>query len=88
MHHAHPMPNVECELQNLSRYKNFASLELSHDFYKLSVAQNSEECQSFVTQDGIFTPTRVLHGTINAARYLQAAMEGMIADGLSEDKLA
>jgi RNase H-like domain found in reverse transcriptase len=42
------------------------------------LAPESQECQSFITPDGVFSPKRVLHGTSNAVLHLQAALQGVL----------
>jgi hypothetical protein len=61
-----PMPHVESELSRLQSSKFFATFDLSHGYWQLPLAPESQECQSFITPDGVYSPTRVLHGTTNA----------------------
>ena len=63
--HNFPMPNLEHELSGLKDAMYFANFDMSHGYRQLLLALLSQECQSFITPDGIFTPTRVLHGTTN-----------------------
>ena len=69
-----PMPHVESELARLRGTTCFASFDLSHGYWQLPLATESQECQSFITPDGVFTPTRVLHGTTNAVTHMQAVL--------------
>jgi hypothetical protein len=69
-----PMPHVESELARLRGATCFASFDLSHGYWQLPLASESQECQSFITPDGVFTPTRVLHGTTNAVAHMQAVL--------------
>lgn len=85
--HSHPMPNIECELGKLAKSKYFASFDLSHGYWQLPLDEGSQECQSFVTPDGVYSPTRVLHGTTNAVRYLQSALENMLLKPLGNQFL-
>jgi Reverse transcriptase (RNA-dependent DNA polymerase) len=68
------MPHVESELARLRGATCFASFDLSHGYWQLPLATESQEFQSFVTPDGVFTPTRVLHGTTNAVTHMQAVL--------------
>jgi hypothetical protein len=70
-----PIPHVESELSRLKSSKVFATFDLSHGYWQLSLASESQECQSFITPDGVYSPTRVLHGTINAVTHIQAVLQ-------------
>ena len=51
------------------------------------LAQLSQECQSFITPGGIYTPTRVFHGTNNAVSHLQSSLTGIIPKDLLDSIL-
>jgi RNase H-like domain found in reverse transcriptase/Reverse transcriptase (RNA-dependent DNA polymerase)/Integrase zinc binding domain len=76
--HTWPMPHLESELALVHGSKCFASFDLSNGYWQLELAADSQECQSFITPDGVFTPTRVLHGTSNAVAHMQAAVQGFL----------
>jgi Reverse transcriptase (RNA-dependent DNA polymerase) len=59
--------------------KCFATFDLSHGYWQLQLDESSQECQSFITPDGIFSPTRVLHGTRNAVCHMQSSLQGIFA---------
>lgn len=82
------MPNMDCELQKLSESRCFASFDLSYGYWLLPQHEGSPISQYFVTTDGIFSPTRALHGTTIEVRYLQAAMGSMIYKSLINEFLA
>jgi hypothetical protein len=69
---AWPMPHIESELARLCHSSYFATFELSHGYWQLPLAPESQECQYFITPDGVLSPTRVLHGTTNSVTHLQA----------------
>jgi RNase H-like domain found in reverse transcriptase/Reverse transcriptase (RNA-dependent DNA polymerase)/Integrase core domain/Integrase zinc binding domain/Chromo (CHRromatin Organisation MOdifier) domain len=70
-----PMPHIESELSKLNSSRCFATFDLSHCYWQLPLAPDSQECQSFITPEGVFTPTRVLHGTCNAVPHMQAVLQ-------------
>ena len=72
--HQYPMPNIEQELAKLSNSKFFATFDLSHGYWQFPLHKDSQALQSFITPDGIFSPTRVLHGTTNATTHLQSVL--------------
>jgi hypothetical protein len=43
-------------------------------YWQLPLHEDSQECQSIITPDGVYTPTRVQHGTTNATVHMQASI--------------
>ena len=86
--HAYPMPNLEQELHKLSGSKCYANFDLSQAYWQLSLHENSQECQSFITPDGVYSPTRVLHGTANAVAHLQSALAAIFLPELGKNLLS
>lgn len=76
--HGYLMPNVEQELQSITGSKVYAKFDLSHGYWQFPLHEDSQECQSFVIPDGVYTPTRVLHGTTNAVTYLQSTIATLV----------
>jgi hypothetical protein len=73
-----PMPNMEDELASLAGSKYFATFNLMQGYWQLPLHENCQECQSIITPDGVYTPTRVHHGTANATVHMQAIMEDLM----------
>lgn len=78
--HQFPMPNIEHDLDELRESKCFANVDMSHSFWQLMLALEPQDCQSIITPEGIFTPTRVSHGTTNAVTHLQPSFTAIIPD--------
>lgn len=72
---AWPMPNLESATSQLSNASCFASIDLCHCYWQFPIENESRECQSFITPDGVFTPTRVLHGQSKATAYVQSTVQ-------------
>lgn len=70
--HQYPMPRIEEELTKTAGSSVYASVDFTHSYWQLPLHKDSQECQSFVTPDNVFTPTRVPHGTTNAVLHLQS----------------
>lgn len=51
------MPLLEFELYNAANAQLLAEIEMLHDYWQMLLHENSQEYQSFVTPDDIFTPT-------------------------------
>lgn len=77
--HHFPMPILQHELTKIAGSTLFVNLDLSHGYWQLPLDEKSQECQSFITPDGIFTPTRVLHGTTNAVTHLEATINDILS---------
>jgi hypothetical protein len=75
-----PMPNMEDELAFLAGSKYFSTLDLMKGYWHLPLHEESQECQSIITPDGVYTPTRVQHGTTNATVHMQSIMEDLMHD--------
>lgn len=69
------MPHLETVLATVSGDKCFANIDLCHGYWQLALHPNSQECLSFITPSGVFSPTRVFQGQTNAAQYFQSVIE-------------
>jgi len=74
----YPMPDIEVELSKLAGAKYFGTFDFSHGYWQLPLDPDSQATQSFITPNGIFTPTRVIHGTSNATMHMQAEVNSLI----------
>jgi Reverse transcriptase (RNA-dependent DNA polymerase)/RNase H-like domain found in reverse transcriptase len=75
-----PMQNMEDELASLTGSKYFVTLDLMQGYWQLLLHEDSQECHSIITPDGVYTPTRVQHGTTNATVHMQSIMEDLMHD--------
>jgi hypothetical protein len=73
-----PMANLKDELHDLHGFEVFATLEFCQGYWQIPLQRDSQDCQSFITPDGVNTPTRVLHGTRNATQHLQSVLVVMM----------
>lgn len=81
--HQLPMPNIEHELVELCKSTVYAGFDMSHSYWKLMLALNSQVCQSIITPDGIFTLNRVSHGKTNAVTHGHSSFTEIILDDLT-----
>jgi hypothetical protein len=65
-----PIPHLDYELNRVAGSSVFTTFDLSQGYWQLSLDAHSQECQSFITPDGVFTPTRVLHVRLAVDRNL------------------
>jgi hypothetical protein len=84
---AWPMPNLQDELHNFHGSKVFATLDFCQGYWQIPLHKDSEDCQSFITPDGVYKPIRVLHGTRNATLHLQSVLVVMMDDIKSNIKV-
>lgn len=85
--HQFPLPHIEQELSKLSGSRFYAIFDLSHGYWQLPLSEDSQECQSIITPDGIFSPTRVLHGSTNAVTHMRSAMQEVMPTDLAQQLL-
>ena len=53
------------------------NLEFLHGYWQFPLSVESQECQSFHTPFGVFTPNRVLHGATNTVACFQSSGEAL-----------
>jgi Reverse transcriptase (RNA-dependent DNA polymerase) len=81
------MPNLQNELHDFNGSEVFATLDFCQGYWQIPLHKYSQVCQSFITPDGVYTPTRVRHGTRNATRHLQSVLVVMMDDIKSNIKV-
>ncbi|KAE8978399.1 hypothetical protein PR001_g24855 [Phytophthora rubi] len=58
----------------------FGAFDFHKGFWQMPLHPNSREIFSFVTEDGVFTPTRVPQGASDSAVHFQAQMNDVLKD--------
>jgi RNase H-like domain found in reverse transcriptase len=56
-------------------------------YWQIPLQKKSQDSQSFIMPDGVYTPTRVIHGTRNATQNLQSVLVVMMDDIKSNIKV-
>ena len=79
--HVWPVPDLEFAVGQLAEDVCYTSLDLCHGYWQLQLHQDSQQCQSFIAPDGVFSPTRVMHGQTNAVSYLQSSFQ-LLTEGI------
>ena len=69
-----PMRNPEIEGEKCVRAVAFCTMECLRGYRQCPLAEEAREYFTFVAGDGLFTPTRVPQGVINATSYFQGVM--------------
>jgi Reverse transcriptase (RNA-dependent DNA polymerase) len=65
----------------------FATLDFCQGYWQIPLHKYSQDFQSFITPDGVYTPTRALYGRRNAAQHLQSVLAVMMDDIKSNIKV-
>jgi Reverse transcriptase (RNA-dependent DNA polymerase) len=81
---AWPMSSLQDELHGLHGSEVFATLYFCQCYWQIPLHKDSQDCQSFITPDGVYAPTRVLHGTRNATQHLHSVLVVMM-DGIKSN---
>jgi hypothetical protein len=81
------MPNPQDDLYDLHGSEVFATLDFCQGYWQIPLHKDSQDCQSFITPDGFFTPARVLDGTRNATQHLLSVLVFMMDDIKSNIKV-
>ncbi|GMF33425.1 unnamed protein product [Phytophthora fragariaefolia] len=76
------MPNIEVALEHCRGMMFYAMLDFLKAFWQLPLHESCREYLSYMTDRGIFTPTRVPQGSTDAALHFQStvqmALEGLV----------
>jgi hypothetical protein len=77
---AWPMPNLQDELHDLHGSEVFATLDFCQGYWQIPLRKDSQQCQSIITPDEVYTPTRVLHQTRSATQHPQSVLVVIMND--------
>lgn len=76
---AWPMPHINSECTDFSGSKFFASIDFCSGYWQLPLHENSQDDFSFITHEGIFSPTRTAQGAKNSSSNFQSRVEPCFA---------
>ncbi|KAJ0389674.1 hypothetical protein P43SY_011921 [Pythium insidiosum] len=80
-------PNLRAVTQAVRGAYGFGQFDLFKGFWQLPLASESQELFSFLTEDGVFTPTRVPQGAADSALHFQLQMHSVFRELLYESVL-
>ena len=81
---AWPMPHLDTLLARLKGSTCFFVIDLCNGYWQMPLDKDSQECQSFHTEEEVVSPTRVLHGQTNAVFYFQSSFQQLIIEHRDE----
>jgi hypothetical protein len=84
---AWPMPNPQDKMHDLHGSEVFAPLDFCLSYWQIPLHKDSQDFQSFITPDEVYTPTSVLHGARNSTQNLQFVLVVMMDDIKSNIKV-
>jgi len=77
---AWPLPFLEVDLEKAVSAGYYAVLDADNGYFQIENDEKFAEIFSILTEDGIFTPTRLVQGTIDGVAVFQSAMMTILAD--------
>ena len=82
-----PMPNLDVVSESVSNAKFFSSFDFMKGYWQTPLHKDSQEILSMVTDRAVYTPTRVIMGTVDAVMYFQSTMQECFKDRLYKSLL-
>ena len=79
---AWPLPFMEIDLERAVNAGYYAVIDADNGYFQIENDAEFAEIFSILTEDGIFTPTRLVQGTIDGVAVFQSAMMTILADQL------
>jgi hypothetical protein len=76
------LPILEVTFQHLEKASWFSTLDAFKGFWQFPLAEESQEVYSFLTELGVFTPTRLIQGSTDSAHAFQTGMMEVFEDML------
>ncbi|KAE9271783.1 hypothetical protein PR003_g30409, partial [Phytophthora rubi] len=74
------MPSLSTRLQHAKNKKHKQTVDFIKSFWQMAVAAGSQESQSYMTEDGIFTPTRLQQGSVDSSIHFQQSVEKIMRE--------
>ena len=81
------LPVLEVVMEHLEGSSVYASLDAHKGYWQFPLHPDSQEMCSFVTHEGVFTPTRLLQGHQDSVMAFQSGMEDAMGDLLYKNVL-
>ena len=69
-----PITNISLKLKKADGAKFYALIDMMKTYWQMELDEGNQECQIFITPDGKFSPTRVLHVNFNDTAHLYASL--------------
>jgi hypothetical protein len=76
----YPQPTLETIFSALAGAVVFGKLDLQAGYWQIPLHPDCWEQYTIITEDGLFTPTRMLQGSLNATAHFQAQLRKVLAE--------
>ena len=74
------MPSQEADMVDLLSARFFGKLDLLQGYWQMPLAEEAREIFTITTPRGLFTPTRLPQGVLNATVYFQGGMTELLVE--------
>ncbi|CAH2207715.1 jg2951, partial [Pararge aegeria aegeria] len=84
----YPLPRIDDQLDNLSGYKYYTTLDLASGYYQIPMSETSKYLTAFITPDGHFEFNRMPFGLANAPSTFQRAINNILGNARFKEAFA
>ena len=82
-----PMPILENEVMKCQGAQYFMTFDFLKGFYQIPIHEDSQHYFSFMTDKGVFTPTRIPQGAVDSPLYFHSCLSEIFTDLIQENKM-
>lgn len=84
----YPIPRIDDQLDSLSGYKYYTTLDLMSGYYQLCMSETSKHLTAFITPDGHYEFNRMPFGLVNAPSNFQRAINNILGNARFKEAFA
>ena len=82
-----PMPILENEVKKCQGAKYFMTFDFLKGFFQIPIHEDSQHYFSFMTDRGVYTPTRIPQGAVDSPIYFHACLSQIFESLIKENKM-
>lgn len=76
----YPLPRIDDQLDNLSGFKYYTTLDLASGYYQIPLTEQSKKLTAFITPDGLYEFNRMPFGLSNAPATFQRTINQILGN--------
>lgn len=84
----YPLPRIDDQLDSLSGFKYYTSLDLASGYYQIKMSDTSKHLTAFVTPDGHYEFDRMPFGLVNAPSTFQKTINNILGNARFKEAFA